>query len=770
MAKILNRLIWLSLSLALLVPIYSSSNFLFPYIFSKTLAFRVLVEVSVLLWLLYLWAKRESKIKIDWLTIVFAIYLLFSFISAIFGVNFYFSFWSNTERGEGLLLWLHLFALFVVLRNMISEPKHWLGLFDVFFLGAQVVAVLGLLQYAGVDFINQTGIGDDRIASTIGNAAYLAGYLLFAVFVGLYLSVYRKKLPLRLYYWLFVALDLFIAFQTGTRGAFIAFIISVLVFFAYNILKISTPKLRYWLISAALLFIIFLGILFANTDKPLVQNNLIFRRITSISLTERTAQTRLMTWKSAWQGFKDRPILGYGQDNFQYVFNKYFNPQIYSHAGSRIWYDRAHNIFLDHLIAGGIIGLALYCLIIFAPLWLLIKKSLWQKSEDQKLIERIKLGDQLLFLAMFAFIVQGLLVFEALVTYLPLMLIVAVVAVKYMPHKWELNKRKFISVIALVYILAFGPIMYFVNIHEAQGNLTLIKAFRLQNTDVSKAADTYFQAIEMNTSGRAEYVRIASEFIDGLVVNKVITPYDAFTYVKKIDAELDRRLQKFPSDVAGMLLYLRHYNYTYVLDPTRLEKVEALGKQSLEYSPTRPQLYYEIGYADVYLYQLNRDENKPDLSKKYQEGVVYNFNKAIELNPFVTESYVNMIMSLLASDQPQLVQKYLDQVANFDSVHNYDRRTNNAPHFSEDNYNRMANSAVSSKDFTWALYFFQILKEQYPENPNYYISVALSYANLDKKAEALAVAEEVKKFGGQYELQATEFIKKIKAGTFEKVK
>ncbi|PWB38396.1 MAG: hypothetical protein C3F02_03515 [Parcubacteria group bacterium] len=770
MEKILNKLIWGVLTLILLVPIYVNSNFLFPYIFSKTIVFRILVEILLLLWLLYLWAKRESKIKIDWLTIVFALYLLTAFVSAIWGVNFYFSFWSNTERGEGLLLWLHLFIWFFVLRNFISEKKHWLGLFDIFFLGAQVIGVLGLLQYAGVDFINQTGVGADRVASTIGNAAYLAGYLLFAVFIGLYLSVYRKKLYLRLYYWLFVALDLFIAFQTGTRGAFIAFIATVLLFFIYNIFKISGSKLRRFLIAGALVFIILLALTFTNRNSSLVQKNTILRRITGISWTERTAQTRFMAWNSAWQGFKDKPILGYGQDNFQYVFNKYFNPQIYAHAGSQIWYDRAHNIFLDHLIAGGLIGLILYGVLIFGPLWVLFKKGLRSKSDGLTLADKIQLGDQMLFLAIIAFIVQGMVVFEALVTYLPLVLIIAVVGAKFIPFKFNLARRPVIYGLAIFYLIAFGFILYYVNIREIQSNRTLIKAVRSQNADVTKAIDTYFEAMKMNTSGRQEYRRIGGEFIDGLIVNKKIGPYDALRYAQKLDGELDMRVKDFPSDVANYLLYMRHLNYTYILDPTRLDKVETLGQEAIKYSPTRQQFYQEMGYADVYLYQMYRDQGKTVEAKKYQQGVLTNFDQALELNPFVTESYVNIIMTLIATDQSDLVQNYLDQVTNFDSAHTYDRRLNTAPAFSEDNYLRLANSAISAKDFKWALYFSLILKEKYPDNPQYYINVALSYANIDKKSEAIAVAEEIKKFGGEYELQADDFIKKIKNSTFEKVK
>src|SRR3989339_2243986 len=95
--KILEKLIWADLIFIMLVPIYLDSDFFFPYIFSKALAFRVLVEILLLLWLRYVYLKKE-KIKIDWLTIIFAVLLIFQFISSIFGENFYFSFWSNIER------------------------------------------------------------------------------------------------------------------------------------------------------------------------------------------------------------------------------------------------------------------------------------------------------------------------------------------------------------------------------------------------------------------------------------------------------------------------------------------------------------------------------------------------------------------------------------------------------------------------------------------------------------------------------------------------
>jgi hypothetical protein len=53
----------------------------------------------------------------------------------------------------------------------------------------------------------------------------------------------------------------------------------------------------------------------------------------------------------------ERPILGWGQENFSYIFNKYYDPSMY---GQEQWFDRAHNEFLDWLVAAGIPALLLY--------------------------------------------------------------------------------------------------------------------------------------------------------------------------------------------------------------------------------------------------------------------------------------------------------------------------------------------------------------------------------------------------------------------------
>jgi O-antigen ligase len=60
--------------------------------------------------------------------------------------------------------------------------------------------------------------------------------------------------------------------------------------------------------------------------------------------------------------------LGYGQSNFNYVFNEYYDPRLYAQEQ---WFDRSHNIFFDWLVTGGFLGLLAYLSIFVAAVYYL---------------------------------------------------------------------------------------------------------------------------------------------------------------------------------------------------------------------------------------------------------------------------------------------------------------------------------------------------------------------------------------------------------------
>src|SRR3989339_1646027 len=273
-------------------------------------------------------------------------------LSSIFGENFYRSFWSNYERMEGLVTYLHLLAYFLVLAGSMKTERIWNWLFHTTLLASAIIAFYGIFQLFGV---LQTHQGS-RLDATLGNASYLAVYMIFHIFLALALF-YRAK-DFRKWIYLFVIiLESFVLYHTATRGAILGIIGGLLISWLLIAVLSSNKKTRLAHMSLlAGVVIIISGFLFLKT-ADFVKTSPVLSRFAGISLTETTTESRLTIWKMSWRGFKEKPIFGWGQENFNLVFNKYYEPILYKQEP---WFDRAHNVFFDRLTTNGIFGLLSY--------------------------------------------------------------------------------------------------------------------------------------------------------------------------------------------------------------------------------------------------------------------------------------------------------------------------------------------------------------------------------------------------------------------------
>jgi O-antigen ligase len=159
-------------------------------------------------------------------------------------------------------------------------------------------------------------------------------------------------------------------------------------------------------------------------------------RILDVDFSTETFQTRLLLWKQAIKIFQERPILGWGPENFSAAFEKHYLPQF------EVWYDRAHNIFFDYLAETGILGLLSYLSIFVVYYWQFFVKNPKSQILNPKQIQNSKFKTQntisnaLLFALPIAYLVQGLVLFEVLPIYINLFLLLA-----FVTHK--LNNFKF---------------------------------------------------------------------------------------------------------------------------------------------------------------------------------------------------------------------------------------------------------------------------------------------------------------------------------------
>ncbi len=348
----------------LFIPFIIASGFpvpsmFFPFITGKNFVFRILVEIMLGLYVVL--ALREPKYRPRSSSLLWAMgaFVVWVGVSVIFSVDPVKSFWSNFERMEGYIGLVHLAAYFLIASSVLTAEKLWTRFLQTSLGVSVLISTYGLFQLFGKISIDQ---GSTRLDGTLGNAAYMAVYELFNVFFALFLLAREwNSRTLRYVYAAVIALDTFILFYTQTRGTVLGLIAGIAVAAIY--LLIATAKDPQWaqlrkiskigLGTIAVMVVLF----FAVRQVPAVQQSAALGRLATISLSDNTTKSRFMIWHMAYDGFKEKPLFGWGQENFNYVFNKYYNPEMW---GQEAWFDRAHNAFIDWLVSAGAPGFILF--------------------------------------------------------------------------------------------------------------------------------------------------------------------------------------------------------------------------------------------------------------------------------------------------------------------------------------------------------------------------------------------------------------------------
>ena len=388
-------------------------NMFFPFITGKNFAFRIVVEVLLAAYVLL--ALREPKYRpraslLLWTALAFVGWMA---VATGLSADISKSFWSNFERMEGYVTVLHLFMYFVIVGAVATAEGWWNRLFQISIAASSIMGLYGVLQLMNVFAIStQSGA---RVDATFGNAAYLAVYMLFGVFLTLFMLVRQKNVTwVQVLYGIALVLQIITLYQTQTRGAVLGLLGGLIVagiYVAWRAKEAQWRTLRrvsLWGLGAiAILVVAF----FALRNTPVVQKTATLQRLASISLTDKTTQARFQIWDMAKSGFLERPITGWGQENFSYVFNKYYQPAMYSQEQ---WFDRAHNQFLDWLIAGGLPAFLLYAGLFALAVWAVVRSSALSVPE-----QAILLG----LLAAYAF--NNLLVFGDLISSVYFFLVLA---------------------------------------------------------------------------------------------------------------------------------------------------------------------------------------------------------------------------------------------------------------------------------------------------------------------------------------------------------
>jgi len=439
--KISKVFLWLAPLMIFLV----TTSTLFPFIVGKYVWFRTSIDLALIFFLLGLLFQDKSSVVVSQflanfkkpLVIAVSVFVFIFLLACFFGVDLKWSFWSNFERGEGGLQLLHLFTFFILLITLFKEDKDWQRIFIFALIGGLGMAFYGLL--AGVNVSNVIGprFGDAnyRFQGSIGNPAYVAAYAIFMLFYVGYLLVSRYKNRLlslgAITFWLLFALFLAVFFAAATRGAFLGFVAAIFIFIGY--IAFSSKRWRKRFIVAGILLLLAVILLIQFKDNALIKS-LPLSRIFDISFSVKSFSDRAIMWQIAIDGWKARPILGWGPENYLKIFDQHFNIKYFVPSeGFGAWFDRAHSVYFDYLGETGILGLLSFLGIWVVFYWQFFKFNKRPATDDkQQVVSRQSLIINALIIALpAAYLVQGIVLFDVLPIYMNIFMFLAFVSYKF---------------------------------------------------------------------------------------------------------------------------------------------------------------------------------------------------------------------------------------------------------------------------------------------------------------------------------------------------
>lgn len=701
--NILKYLVWGGLFITPFIAFFVPSGMFFPFISGKGFVFRILVEILFGLFVVLAFVDKEYRPKLSWITKSFILFTFIILVADLLGQNSYKSLWSNYERMEGFVLLIHLLLYYIVVSSVINTKELWNKLFNTSIFASVLMSFYGLFQLAGKISISQGGV---RLDGTFGNSTYLAIYLVLHIFLCLYMLVSEaKKSWQKWVYGSIIVLETIMLYFTATRGAILGLIGGLLLAGVLIVWKEkenkTLRKIAYWLVGGVA--VVILGFLLLRST-PLVKNNPVLSRFSTISVAELQTQGRYYVWPMAVKGIIDRPILGWGQENFNFVFNKYYNPGLF---GQEEWFDRTHDLVLDWLIAGGFAGFLAYVSIYIALFYYIWRKKSILSTAQKSIITGL----------ISAYVFHNIFVFDNLISYIIFFSILAYVhAVSIIP-KEETSKfytKTFSNeilgyVVFPVAIILTAGMVYFVNVPAISANLTLIQAMSLQSNNLEGNLQLFKKVFAYNSFGSGEAVEQLTQITAQINSPQAQVPdqikKDFYDFAK---TKLEEKVASSPTDARYLVFAGNFFNQFLKYD----DAIKYL-ERALAESPKKQSIYFELGSSY--------------LGKGNSQKMFELFKTAYELKPSSSEAQVIYTVGAIYAKNTEVL-KEMSSVVSENTI------------ITDDRFLR-AYSAIGDYNSVVTILNARLVKD--PTNLQNKFTLADAYWRLGQKQKAISLIREM---------------------------
>ena len=719
-----------------------------PFIFGKTLFLQTAVVILFAFYLPLALAVPKYRPRLTPLLLTLSLYLLVLVVAAVFGVDPTRSFWGTEERGMGLVTLLHLGVFFVMMQSIFTGWNDWRRILRLLVISGIALSFIALSRLWGVKLYG-ADLGF-RLSGTLANPSFFAAVLIFEILFALILAVREKQLSLRIFFGIVALGQFLMLFSTKTRGAIIGFLSGFIIFVFLLALK-SGRRARVGAVLVLLVLIVAGIFLRINRDSEWIRSVPPLRKIAQISVKDSTARTRLISWESAYMAFRVHSFLGWGPENFNIAFNRFYNPELLAYGRGETWSDRPHNIFLEVAAGAGIIGLIAYLAIFGVTGALLLRKNFgkWESS---------------LFIAgLGAYFFQNLFIFDTPSSLLLFIITLAVIDLrsrnndsisKKPPGKATMKVSGFpedraIGARALFFTLPLAfVIVWKIDVQPMRASSALSTAMAAASEQNPYQSLPFFRNAlatpsPYKTEARTEFAKT----IMRMVINGNIKKEDFGDIISSAVEGLNLAIKEHPRDVYPHLLLGRLYSEAVSFDSSYAPLAETALQKALELSPNRQEILFGIARLAII---------QGDLEKAKEIYV-----RTIVLEPRVGEAHMYYAVLLNDTVEKEESKKEMAQAARLGYVaRNLDEAL------------LLARAALREGDLLWVVVNFKNAVDFAPNRADLYAQLAVANSEYlkiltDPKhietavREAREAAKKAAELDSSYQKEAEQFLKNL---------
>ena len=368
-----------------LVPLWFLPNTLDVLELNKQTLLVIITMIALIAWLGKAILEKKFSLTRSWIHLVVAVFGLGWLITSLFSLDRYMSLVGNFGQMQWAFASIAAFVVFYfVLVNSVKTTTKLYHLIMAFLGSSFLVGVYGLFQILGVYPLQWlSGTTATKTFNTVGTINSLAVYLAIPMVISASLLVLGCKddkcvlgrkskgsVAAKVLVWLTLIVSLVIAVLVDFWVVWATILFGTVLMVAITIIRARSIKHPTKIIVPGILCLVSIALLIWTTPVK-------------VSLPAEVSPSLLHSWNIAKSVLMNKPFFGSGPGTWIFDYSKYRSPSVNLSQFWTIRFERGISSFLSLLAMVGIIGTALWLLLVISAIVKSTMHLVKEKDDDQ---------------------------------------------------------------------------------------------------------------------------------------------------------------------------------------------------------------------------------------------------------------------------------------------------------------------------------------------------------------------------------------------------